>query len=155
MELAAIPFERGRIVWQRSSFDASLLIPRPTSPAFGAADESFLIGEVLTNLYVGLGRFARGELLSAFFFIQHHAVVRLIELLELWSEKSPKQRDRFSNERRFETRFPQHTALIASLTPGSADSPTAAERMLTFLASRISLNERIVLEIRALIDSVQ
>jgi hypothetical protein len=36
----------------------------------------------LTNLYVGLGRFHRGEKLSALRFIQHHAVDRFLELTE-------------------------------------------------------------------------
>ena len=151
-ELTGIPFERGRVIWKRDDFDADLLEPRPRDPGFGEGDEEFLLGELLTNLYVGLGRFARGETLSACFFVQHHSVVRLLDLLELWDGDSGGRRDPFSNERRVEQRFPQHAELIASVTPGAQHTPAAAERMLDFLAARVSLNEQLVREIRRLID---
>ncbi|MDJ0759438.1 MAG: hypothetical protein QNJ19_08560 [Woeseiaceae bacterium] len=150
-ELKSIPFEPGRVVWSRSGFDAELLAPPPRRLEFGEADEEFLIGELLTNLYVGLGRYARGEKLSAFFFVQHHAVVRLIALFELWDGGTQGSRDSFSNERRLEKNLPRHAELIESVTPGYWHTPEAAERMLEFLAPRTKLNELITGEIRDLI----
>ena len=153
-ELQSIPFEQGRIVWSRGGFDADLLAPPPQRGEFREAGEEFLLGELLTNLYVGLGRYARGEKLSAFFLVQHHAVVRLIALLELWDEVAQGSRDSFSNERRLEQRFPGHSGLIASVTPGYGHTPEAAERMLEFLETRAELNELITQVIRGLIRDV-
>ncbi len=150
-ELTGIPFERGRVVWKREGFDADLLEPGPRESGFGEGNEEFLLGELLTNLYVGLGRYARGEKLSACFFVQHHAVVRLLDLFELW-EGSDDLKDAFSNERRAEQRFPQHAELIESVTAGYRQTPAAAQRMLDFLSARVALNEHLAREIRRLIE---
>ena len=55
----AIPFAPGRIVWKADEFDASLTAPRVRSPYKYALD--WVLGEALTNLYVGMGRERRGE----------------------------------------------------------------------------------------------
>ncbi len=153
-ELRSVSYEHGRVIWRRDQFDAEQLAPPPRKPEFGEDDEDFLLGELLTNLYVGLGRFARGEKLSACFFVQHHAVIRLISLLELWGDASDDARDSFSNERRFEQRFADHLDLIGSVTPGYRATPAAAARMLDFLATRADLNELLTTEIRSLISDV-
>ena len=149
-ELSGIPFEAGQVVWHREEFDPASLAPAVTRPEFGAGDEAFVLGELLTNLYVGLGRYARGERLSACIFIQHYAVERLIALLELWGE-SAGEGDSFSNDRRFEQRFGNHVELIESLTPGYGASPDAAERMLDFVTRHVDVNEVLASEIRRLI----
>jgi hypothetical protein len=69
-------------------------------------NQEWLIGEALTNLYVGKAREKRGERLSAMRFIQGYAVDRLIELAENTKEAHPEQRDKFATERRFEQRYP-------------------------------------------------
>ncbi len=150
-ELKVIPFEQGRVIWKREGFDAARLMPQQRARDFGDADEEFLLGELLTNLLVGLGRFARGEKLSGCFFVQHHAVVRLIALLETWDDAAQVTADSFSNERRFEQRFPQHAALIKSVTPGYEETPLAAQRILDYLSTRTEVNEQISREIRGLI----
>ena len=57
-EFAAIPFAVGRVVWQDASFDASLTAPR-SQPIHAEGTLEISLGEALTNLYVGLGRFWR------------------------------------------------------------------------------------------------
>ena len=151
-ELLSIPFDHGRTVWHRDGFDTSLLAPPPRAPEFGEGNEEFLLGELLTNLYVGLGRYARGEKLSACFFVQHHAVVRLIALLEVWGEAGESVRDEFSNERRFEWRFGRHAALIESVTPGYRQTPAAAQKMLEFVETRVDVSAPIRREILNLIS---
>ena len=153
-ELQHIPFEQGQVEWSRDGFDPAGLVPPPRPAEFGAGDEAFLLGELLTNLYVGLARYARGERLSAFFFVQHHAVVRLISLLETWDEPADVTADDFSNERRFEQRLPQHAALISAVTPGYEDTLAAAERMLDFVETRVQPNAQISAEIRRYLTSL-
>ncbi len=63
-ELAAIPFAGGRIVWKSADFDEALTAPHARTP--GKPSVEFELGEALTNLYVGLGRYHRGEKMAAF-----------------------------------------------------------------------------------------
>lgn len=50
---------------------------------------------------IGLGRFRRGEKLSAARFIQHYAVDRVLELAKLLEREIGGQEDVFANERRW------------------------------------------------------
>ena len=65
----------------------------------------FLLGEALSNLYVGLGRLRRGEKLSALRFIQGYAVDRVLELARRVESEQPGFPDPFNAERRFEQRI--------------------------------------------------
>ena len=150
-ELAGIAFERGRVIWSRPGFDESVLEPASRADEFGSGDVDFLLGELLTNLYVGLSRYARGERLSACLFVQNYAVSRLISLLDAWSGSVNRGADPFSNDRRFEQRFSAHQPLIESLLSGYRGTPDSAERMLEFLDSRTDVNEVIASRIRRLI----
>ncbi|MFZ1755508.1 MAG: hypothetical protein WAU10_17290, partial [Caldilineaceae bacterium] len=80
-ELAGIPFSPGRVVWKRADVDEAIATPRKSLPLAVAQSQDHLLGEALTNLYVGLARFHRGEKLSAARFIQQYAVDRVLELL--------------------------------------------------------------------------
>lgn len=68
-ELEVIPFAPGRIVWKRD--DVTDTIHRPAKELVRAQrrDKEFLVGEAITNLYVGMGRDKRGKKLSAMRFI--------------------------------------------------------------------------------------
>ncbi|HUM68491.1 MAG TPA: hypothetical protein PLK31_06555, partial [Chloroflexota bacterium] len=103
-ELAYIPFAAERIVWQVAAFDASVIKPKQASSQSRHAD--WLVGEAITNLYVGLCRYRRGEKLSAARFVQGYAVDRVLELAALVEDEQPAFRDVFGEERRFEQRFP-------------------------------------------------
>ncbi len=62
-ELSHIPYAPGRFVWRRHGVEESLASPRQNLPA--KHDASWLLGEALSNLMVGLQRHARGERLAA------------------------------------------------------------------------------------------
>ena len=151
-ELPGIAFAPGRVVWSRTGFETGVLEPAPRKAEFGQGDEEFLLGELLTNLYVGLSRYARGERLSACLFVQNYALSRLISLLELWGDSVTGGKDPYSNDRRFERRFVAHESLVESLMPGYRGTPGSAERMLNFLQSRKDINEVIACDIRKLIS---
>lgn len=75
--LGHIPYHGGRIIWQRGAvLDEAAAAGRRPEPA----GRDWLIGEALTNLYVGLGRFWRGEQLAAHRLVQVAALDRLLEL---------------------------------------------------------------------------
>jgi hypothetical protein len=111
-ELPGIPAERGRVVWAAPGFQA------PAANVPRATDARWLIDEILSNLYVGLHRWLRGEHLAALRMIQGEA---LDNLLRLRGAKDP-----FSPARRAES-----GGLDLSVMAGGYDAtPAAAEAIL-------------------------
>ncbi len=145
-EVAKATYTAGRIVWQADGFAAERWLvegkrPLPAPPSQPTPD--WHVDEALTNLYVGLGRFQRGEKLSALRFIQGYAVDRLIALAPLIETEQPADPDPFSGERRIEQRFPQFAQLLPGFSPGYDHSPTAARAILAFLEEHFPVNPAI------------
>lgn len=137
-KLVNIPFTAARVVWQAADFDASTLQPKTkTAPR---RDEAWHLGEAMTNLYVGLCRFQRGEKLAAARFIQGYAVDRVLDLAALVEEEQPACPDPFAQERRFERRFPQTAVYLPQFIQGYGKSPESARAILHFLDDHFELN---------------
>lgn len=81
-ELAHTAYIGAKFIWQEDGVSDDLL-QSPLAPEPQSQDRGYLLGELLTNLYVGLCRFHRGEHISAMRFIQVYALDRLIALLDL------------------------------------------------------------------------
>jgi hypothetical protein len=146
-ELRGIPFARGRIIWKQPQVEDSICIPaRPSAAA--RRDREWLIGEALTNLYVGLCRFQRGEKLSAAHLIQHYAVDRVVELVELVEQEAPGRRDEFANDRRFEVRFPEAARELPKFMQGYERSGPSAIAILDFLEKHFAINAAMAQAIR-------
>jgi lincosamide nucleotidyltransferase B/F len=140
-ELAEIPFAPGRIVWKRD--DAPENLHRPAKEPFRAEPRTkeFLVGEAITNLYVGMGRDKRGERLSAMRFIQGYAVDRLLELSEHIEPEQNVTRDIFANERRFEARHPLFASEMPAWLQGYARNRESALAILSFLEMHFEVND--------------
>ncbi|HYC04873.1 MAG TPA: hypothetical protein VED40_16395 [Azospirillaceae bacterium] len=132
-ELRAIPFAAGKLVWHDSALDPALAEPPPPPPP-SAFDADWQVGEALTNLLVGLGRWRRGERASAFRFIQVYAVDRVIALAS--AETSGEGADPFSPERRVETRLPALAPDLPAMMPGVERCPEAARAILDWIGRR-------------------
>ena len=149
-ELAPIDFAPGRIVWQAAEFDEALVSPRvrsaPKSPV------EWLLGEALTNLYVGLGRYWRGEKLAAMRLVQVYAVDRILSLAAYIEPDHPALRDPFGSERRFERRFPAVAPHLRDFAQGYERSPESARAILAFLDAHFEINAAIKARILALCD---
>lgn len=139
-ELANIPYAPGRIVWKRPEVGGWISQPQLPAPSAPVADQDWLVGEILTNLYVGLGRYRRGEKLSAAQFVQVYAIDRLIELVEMIIPGQPGVKDPFTPERRFETRYPQMETIFPRLIQGYERTPQSAQAILSFLKQHIPIN---------------
>jgi hypothetical protein len=137
-ELAAIPLTAARVVWKRS--DAPKIIGRPPVLAAHPVSEARELGEALTNLYVGLGRFYRGEKLSAMRFIQQYAVDRLLALASLKETQVAATADPFAPERRSEQRFPWLAAHLPDFMQGYERSPQSAAAILAYLDQQYELD---------------
>jgi len=149
-ELGGIPFASGRIVWKRDDAPESLSHPAKEPIHAEQRTKEFLIGEAITNLYVGMGCDKRGEKLSAMRFIQGYAVDRLLELAEYIEPGQDVNRDIFSNERRFEARHPEMTSELPSWTQGYKRNRESALAVLSFLERHFEVNEAIAKAIRKL-----
>lgn len=151
-ELDSIPFSPGRAVWSRFPFETAGLV----TPAAGPAQQKtleWLLGEAITNLFVGLGRYRRGERLSAARFVQGYAVDRIIDLAGLseGADDGPARADAFDPARRFETRHPSIAARLPAFVPGYDRTPEAAAAILDYLESRYTVNGAMAAAIRALL----
>ncbi len=132
-ELALASFPAARIVWKAAGVDAAIRLPRqvPAAPAERPTEE--LVGEIVTNLYVGLGRAARGERLSALRFIQLYPVDRILELAPRIETEQMAHRDPFTAERRAEQRFPTLAQELPRFMQGYDRSPESAVAILAFV----------------------
>ncbi|HEX6607598.1 MAG TPA: hypothetical protein VF276_11855 [Chloroflexia bacterium] len=152
-QLAEIDSPPGRIVWKAAGVDEELLQPRSIPGAGGGRSVDELLGEALTNLYVGLGRYHRGERLSAMRFIQGYAVDRILDLAPHIEAAQPAYRDRFGAERRFEQRFPTVARELPHFLQGYDRTPESAAAILAFLARHWPLDPAIRQAITALLPA--
>lgn len=139
-ELINIPFSEGRIVWKSQSFNPSICAPT-VEKINKDKNIEFLIGEALTNLYVGLGRYKRGEKLSAYNFIQNYAKDRVLELISVMEAPQAASEDVFCIDRRFEFRYPNNCSILSKILVGYDNTPESAKVILDFLDSNFSINE--------------
>jgi lincosamide nucleotidyltransferase B/F len=150
-ELVHIPFEEGLFIWRDPSIAEQLAVPNKITPAV-SEDVEYLLGELLTNLYVGMSRYRRGEKLSAIRFIQVYAIDRLVNLLDLQlSTTQLAYRDAFCIDRRAEQRHPSHTALFEKCLLGSDNLPEVAATLLAFTAQHYAINAALKRQIENLI----
>ena len=90
--------------------------------------DGFLFGQFVTNLLVGVGRWARGEHQSGRVFVKQHAVAHLLELAARHCSPQAGVADNLDPNRRIEILFPELARkLSAALTE---DVPRAAEALL-------------------------
>lgn len=140
-ELAAIPFAEGRVLWHRAGFDPAQLKPTNRSGTkWTPPSADFLVGELLTCLYVGLCRYRRGERLSAWRFIQGYCLDRFLELAEFWETAQPGFEDPYNRDRRFEQRFPQAAQLLPDLLGGYNALPNTVRVLLAWLEGKTTVN---------------
>ncbi len=139
-ELSGIPFERGRVVWKQPQVDEAIAVPAVASGQAPQQTAEWMLGEALTNLYVGLCRLRRGEVLSASRFIQGYAVDRVLELVTRLEKEGSVSRDRFANERRFEQRHPGFAVQLPLFIQGYERSVESAQAILAFLEAHFEVN---------------
>lgn len=138
-EVKQIPHGEGRIIWCEEGFDPSLCQPTYQGN-FGEIDLTRAVGEGLTNLYVGLCRFARGEKLTAARCIQNEALAQVLACAHLIEEENSCYRDVFQNERRFEKRFPRLARSLPQMIQGYEKSPESALAILEFMETFFEIN---------------
>lgn len=150
-ELATAVYVNPRLVWYSSDFDPADL-PPVLHPAPAQHDVEWLIGEAITNLYVGLGRYQRGEKVSAFRFIQTYAVERLLDLTTHIMPAQPAHPDMFGRDRRYEQHFPDAATHLPHFMQGYDKSCESAQAILDFLDTHFAINPAMKRAIETLIN---
>lgn len=151
-ELARAAFTPGRVIWRQPQIDDQIGQPTLAPPAQRPPDADWLANEALTNLYVGLGRYHRGEKLSAARFIQQYAVDRIVELSGQIEAAQAADVDPFTPERRYERRFPATARALPAFIQGYERSRESAAAILDFLEQHVAVNPQLARRIRALIE---
>ena len=147
-------FSTGKIIWKEKDFDESLCIPRKLSaPQIENLD--WAIGEAVTNIYVGLCRYARGEKLSGTRFIQNYAVDRLIACSSYFEKEHSDSKDNFQNERRYEQRFPEIAKRLPSIIQGYERCSESALALLQLIEELVPVNPVIKREIEKLANQLK
>lgn len=149
-ELGTIPFARGRIVWKKSTVDDTIGTPRAGPGIEPDRSVEWLLGEALTNLYVGLSRFRRGEKLSASRLVQCDAIDRLLELASRVESETSAPKDPFAPARRLELRYPNLARILPRLVQGYDRTPESAREILGYLASHFDVDPAMAESIRRL-----
>jgi len=149
-ELQVIPFAPGRIVWKQPHVAETISQPSKPAAIHSKRDQDWLLGEALTNLYVGMAREKRGERLSAMRFIQSYALDRLLELVEYVEGAQSVVCDEFAAERRFEGRYTEASRHLSQWAQGYEHNRESALAILSFLEQHFELNSSIVKAIREL-----
>lgn len=150
-ELENGSYTEGRVVWKDPLY-RNTEITKPSNPIPSLKKDSldFPLNEALTNLYVGLGRYARGERLSAIRFIQSYAVDNILSVLHLLEQEVDYYPDPFGNERRLEKRYPRFAEIVGDMIQGYDRVPESALRILNFIEEVYPVNRKLSEEIRRL-----
>lgn len=152
-ELANASYTGGRVIWKDPMYDNTGITQSSNRiPSLKRDDLDFPLNEALTNLYVGLGRYARGERLSATRFIQGYAIDRILSVLHLLEPEVDCFPDPFGNERRLEKRYPRFAEIIGGMIQGYDHVPESALCILNFLEEVYPVNQRLSNEIRRLAE---
>lgn len=145
-ELASIAYTAERVVWARDDVHVET---RPNRTG-GKIDVRQAVDEALSNLYVGLLRWHRGERLAAMRTVQVFAVDRLLEVIDQQLAAPGVTTDPWNRERRMEARHPEWPDRIERCCQGIERTPESALGMLDALAPFIDVDDEIVPRIRAL-----
>jgi lincosamide nucleotidyltransferase B/F len=131
-EMTTMRLGEYRVVFERAAEPLALYSVQNEQAPPGTYDAARDAGMVIALLYVGAGRYARGERLSAHAFITYHALQHLLPLLAhaLGGADHP-ARDVLDPFRRFEQAFPPVGAEIERAL--SLPLPDAATALLDLL----------------------
>lgn len=152
-ELKQAVFTPGRVIWKAKGISEKIAIPQRPNIKKQRPSKEWLLGEAITNLYVGLSRDRRDEKLSAMHFIQFYAVERILQLSETVESATPTNEDPFSLERRYEQRFPAMVKVLPDLLQGYERNRESALAALAYLDRNFDINQAMKNAILELCDN--
>lgn len=158
-EMKNAAYSKGRLMWHQPDFDVTLATPTRVPQSWQPGNADWAFNEALTCLYVGLGRYARGERLSATRFVQSYAIDLVLAATTLIQKPSPigllnsnqSLTDPFQNERRYELRYPDFAASLPEMIQGYSRTPESARAILDFIRQHHLINPWLEKHLEALL----
>lgn len=150
-EMASAVFSKGKLLWHSEDFDTSLCEPKSSRTPWQPESLEWAFNEALTCLYVGLGRYARGEKLSGTRFVQSYAVDLILAASSMISGEPPTSADEFQHERRYEIHYPEIAKHLPSMIQGYDHTKASALEILNFIERHHPVNPTLKSEILKLI----
>ncbi|MDX9690895.1 MAG: hypothetical protein RBT45_00470 [Acholeplasmataceae bacterium] len=138
-ELKTAEFSPGRILYMKEDFDPSLVDKESKERKY--TEPLYRVGEILTNLYIGLLRDKRGEKASAFSFIQVYAMHHIYHLLPNLFKHEDVEVDPYVAERRIEFRVKGLENLLKAMMQGYDKNKESAQAILDFISSHYEVNK--------------
>jgi lincosamide nucleotidyltransferase B/F len=118
-EIESIHQSKGKVIWKVDQLDLEILEKsKGTKPELISNDIDFIINEALTNIYVGLQRYFRGEKLNAYRFIETYAFNNLQKIIHLSENVMNYYKDEYSLDRRFEMNYPLFSNNLENMLKG-------------------------------------
>jgi lincosamide nucleotidyltransferase len=155
-ELENSSYSEGRVVWKDPVYkNMEITKSSERIPSLRNDSLDHPLNEALTNLYVGLCRYARGERLSATRFIQSYAVDSILSVLHLLEQEVDYFPDPFGHERRLERRYPRFAGIIGNMIQGYDHVPESALSILKYLEEVYPVNKGLSEEIQRLANLCQ
>jgi lincosamide nucleotidyltransferase B/F len=140
-ELKNIPLYMGKIIWKSEDFDEITCILDEKWKPQEDREVEWLLGEALTNIYIGLQRFGGGEKYTAFEFVQVYATTKMVDLISRMEEEHHSFKDPYNKGRRLEKRYPTLTQEFPKFIQGYDKTPESAKAILDFLDHHFEVNK--------------
>lgn len=156
-EIDHVTQAKGRMIFKHPEYlNDDLEHQKGHIPKLKKDSVEFAANEALTNIYVGLLRYHRGERLSAHHLVEVHALNQIVSILHLTEdENTDVATDLFSLDRRLEERHPAFARLLPELLSGYARFDRSAKAMLEYLKTIYPINQYMCLECEALIKDLR
>lgn len=153
-ELKVATYAAGRFTWKEADFDEAQFVPKSNREPRKPTSLEWAFHEALTCVYVGLCRYARGEKLSAFKFVQNYAVDLIVSATSHFEEEGKAFKDAFQHERRFENRYPVTALSLNKMIQGYEKTPESALEVLRFIEEKMVVNTFLKESIETLAEEV-
>lgn len=142
-DMEKIPHAEGRLIWSGEGVAQSWLdINKHGVATVSPHSTEWLIGEIMTFIYIGLCRFYRGEKLSGYNYVQVQALNLLLELICLTKDRDRSvPEDIFAGERRFEQMYAGMEEKLKEFLQGYSGTAKSAEAIILYLDANYEISE--------------
>ncbi|MCF7931732.1 MAG: hypothetical protein K9K93_01000 [Acholeplasmataceae bacterium] len=156
-EIDHVTQAKGRMIYQHPDYHNDRLEQEKGAiPKLKKDSVEYAANEALTNIYVGLQRYHRGEKLSAHRLVEVHALNQILSILHLIDdEDTDVATDLFSLDRRLEKRYPEFSKRLPEMLSGYARFDRSAEAILNFLKTIYPINTYMGLQCTSMIRDLR
>lgn len=139
-------------LWSRRPLESALPKLLRNNSEKNSNSMAWLLGEVCTHLLTGLRCWNKGDKLSAFYYVQHHALGHLLSLIDIW--EAEQQSQSVSVTGHLENFPPNAAKCVPQFALGYDHTPQAAKAMLDYIEQHQHINFFLKDQIQNLLGSL-